>query len=301
MTGQTPSAVARTTMADERPRVPGDQDPMRLSAYIDLFENALLRSRLRGDPGNWFELQRALRRIATKVRDVTSVKVPDWAYQQEIDNWVGFLRSNVLPDALVRLVDEIDGMRLRARGPEAPDPGIWSSLAPRGGARSSRLLDGPSSEAAMLGAFRKYLETASAPRMRDAISALRDLHERSFGSTHTIGIGVLSAEGEYLAHALGEVLPSTARIIVAVAVSVEFENAVKEMPVRQLPGSTATDWYRPYPGLDRWRPVWEAVEAQARREVPEDEVSNVFVPELQHVYVAFRDDRERDEKGQKRT
>ncbi|MGA9159832.1 MAG: hypothetical protein WB297_03055 [Actinomycetota bacterium] len=260
-----------------------------------------MRSRLRGDPGNWFELHRALRRIATKVRDVTTVKVPDWAYQLEIEKWVGFLRSNVLPDVLVRLVDEIDGVRLRARGPEAPDPGIWSPLAPRGGTRSSRLLDGASTEAAMLGAFRKYLETASAPRMRDAILALRDLLERSFASTRTIGIGVLAAEGDYLANALGEVLPATARIIVAVAVSVEFEEAVKEMSVRQLPGSTATDWYRRYPGLDRWRPVWETVEAQARREEPEGEVSMVFVPELQHVYVAFRDDRERDKKGQERT
>jgi hypothetical protein len=283
------------------PVFPGDQDPVQLSAYIDLLENALLRSRLRGDPGNWFELQRALRRIATHARDRTTVKVPDWAYQLEIDHWVGFLRSNVLPDVLVRLVDEIDGMRLRGRGREAPDPGIWSSLAPRGGTRSSRVQDGASTEAAMLGAYRKYLETGSAPRMRDAIAALRDLRERSFASTHTLGIGVLLAEGENLAHALGEVFPSTARIIAAVVVSVEFEEAVKKMPVRQLPGSRATDWYRRYPGLDGWRPVWETVEAQARREVPEDEVSMVFVPELQDVYVAFRDDRERDKKGQERT
>ena len=35
--------------------------------------------------------------------------------------------------------------------------------------------------------------------------------------------------------------------------------------------------------------------------MPEDDAPSVFVPELQHVYVAFRDDRERDNKGQERT
>jgi hypothetical protein len=39
----------------------------RLNTYVELLENALLRSQLRGDPGDWYGLRRRLRAIAVNV------------------------------------------------------------------------------------------------------------------------------------------------------------------------------------------------------------------------------------------
>jgi hypothetical protein len=61
------------------------------------------------------------------------------------------------------------------------------------------------------------------------------------------------------------------------------------------------EWFRRYPGLDRWYPVWDVVEEQAQKEACEDTTPKVFVPGFQQLYVEFRNERERDIKGQERT
>jgi hypothetical protein len=274
----------------------------RLRTYVELLENALLRSQLRGDPGNWYGLRRQLRAIAIKMTDKTSLRIPDWAYELEIDIWVDCLRVTVLPEVLDRLVDRIHDARYSWGGPEASDRGVWAPLA-RGGITGSNVLrDGAAAEAALLGAYRQHREKASPRRLGDAIQALKDLVERARLSTASHGVAVLSTEGEYLAHALRIVFPSTARLLLAMAVRRGFEAAVKNMPVRQLPESRALDWYRKYPGLDRWRPIWVTVDQAAREEPGEDEAPNLFVHEAQQVYVVtVRDRRKRDKKGQERT
>jgi hypothetical protein len=274
----------------------------RLNTYIELLENALLRSQVRGDPGNWYSLRRTLRAIATNVTNRGSLRIPDWAYQLEIDIWVDCLRSNVLPECLDGVVDGIQGARYSWGGPGASDRGVWASLARREITGSTLLRDGAAAEAALLGAYRQHREKSSAPRMRDAIQALKDLCEQALLSTPSYGVAVLSAEGEYLAHALRILFPSSARLLLAMAVRMEFEAAVKNMPVRQLPDSTATDWYRRYPGLDRWRPIWVTVDEDARKEPGEDEAPNLFVDETQQTYaVVIGDRRDWDKKGQEGT
>lgn len=274
----------------------------RLNTYVELLENALLRSQLRGDPGDWYGLRRRLRAIAVNVTNGGSLKIPDWAHELEIDMWVECLREHVLPEVLDRVVDEIQGARYSWGGREASDRGVWASLAHGGISGSTLLRDGAAAEAALLGAYRQHREKASVPRMRDAIQALNDLCEQALLSTPSHGVAVLSAEGEYLAHALRIVFPSSARLLLAMVVRMEFEAAVKNMPVRQLPESRETDWYRRYPGLDRWRPIWVTVDADARKEPVEDEAPNLFVDEIQQSYaVVIRDRRDWDKKGQKGT
>lgn len=286
-------------MTDECDFLPGRASAAKLSVYVELFQRSLIRSRLRGDPGNWFELERALHRVSAKVAAETRLKVPEWAYQLELNIWLEVLLENVLEGPLVRVVDEIDGMRLTARGPETPDPGVWTPLALK--VTSDRIVhrNRMATEAALLGAYRLHLEKPSAVRMRDAIAALRDLQEQSLPSILCHGVAVLTREGEYLAHALGQVLPSTARLLLATGVRRLFEGALESVPVRELPESMQTDWFRRYPGLDRWYPVWVGVEKQAWKEPCEETAPKLFGPEAQELYVEWVGNRERKIRGQK--
>ncbi len=278
-----------------------DASTTRLNAYVELLETAMLLSQLRSDPGDWYGLRRMLRAVASNMSNASALKVPDWACELELALWIDCLRTHVLPEVLERLFDEIQGVRYRWGGPEASDRGVWAPIDRRERTQSARLQDEAAAEAALLGAYRQHREKASAARMRGAVQALKDLSEQRIDSTPSYGIAVVSAEGEFLDSALATVFPPTARLLLSTLVSLGFEDAVKGMNVRQLSESRATDWYRRYPGLDRWRPIWAAVDDGARGQPCEGDAPNLFFPETQQTYITLRDRRERDKKGQERT
>ena len=273
----------------------------RLDDFVELLETALLRSQLRGDPGNWYALRRTLRATATNMPNKRALRA-DRASQIEMASWIDCLSTYVLPHVLDRVVEEINGARYRWGDSKASGGHeIWAPLSAGGLAEATTIRDGAAAEAALLRAYRQHRHRASAPRMHDAIQALKDLCEQTALPTSRYGPAVLSAEGEYLFHALDTVFPPTARLVLSSVARLLFEEAVESEPVHQLPESRANDWYRKYPGLKGWRPLWVTVNEDAWKEPCEDNAPILFVPEAQQVYVTKRERRDRDKKGQEGT
>ena len=254
----------------------GKSTPRSVTTYIEVFEEAILGSQMRGLVGDWNKLRRKVEALSQRVRnrEADGARAPDWAYRLEQKLLIEVMRECLLPAVIDDLVEN-----LRSTGErEGADLGAWAPLDREVMERHRRRE--LSADAAVLAALKHYAKKPSYIRILEGLRALEDLHEVREHLDAQFDATSLVNEGKRLAAVVGTLLPPTARRLLSFEIEVRFRSEVEGKPIQELEPVDAF-WHHHLADLGVWHPVWSELRSQDDQPDP---LGTLFVADAQAVY-----------------